>query len=71
MGVGELLMRELVRRAAKNTGLRNLHLAVVSSNQLALRLYSSLGFRVYGMDDEALCVDGEFLNEALMSLKLC
>jgi ribosomal protein S18 acetylase RimI-like enzyme len=70
LGVGRLLLRELIGRARGNSALRNLTLAVVSSNEPALRLYRSLGFREYGLDRDAMCVNGEFLSEVLMSLNL-
>ncbi len=37
-------------------------------NAPALRLYESLGFRRYGLEDKALLVDGAFIDEALIVL---
>lgn len=37
-------------------------------NAPALRLYESLGFRHYGLEDKALRVDGVFVDEALIVL---
>ena len=70
MGVGARLLQELMSRAAQNPRLRNLRLAVLSSNEPARRLYTSLGFTEDGLDVDALCVDGELFSETLMSLKL-
>lgn len=70
MGVGRLLLKDLINRASETSGLRNIHLSVVSSNQSAFRLYESLGFTEYGFDVDALYVNGEFLSEALMSMDL-
>jgi RimJ/RimL family protein N-acetyltransferase len=50
--------------------MRSLHLGVVCSNTRAFTLYESLGFSVYGTDKEALYVNGEYLDEYLMSKKL-
>lgn len=70
MGVGQRLMREIIARASRNPSLRNLHLAVVRSNDRALQLYESLGFSQYGLDIDALYVNGELLSEVLMSMDL-
>lgn len=70
MGVGQRIMQELIERASRNPSLRNLHLAVVRSNDRALQLYESLGFTQYGLDVDALYVNGEFLSEILMSMNL-
>jgi ribosomal protein S18 acetylase RimI-like enzyme len=70
LGIGQLLLRELIDRSAHNSTLRNLHLAVVQSNDRARRLYTSLGFRKYGLDLDALYVNGEFLSEVLMARNL-
>jgi ribosomal protein S18 acetylase RimI-like enzyme len=70
IGIGQRLMREIIERASRSPSLRNLHLAVVRSNAGALRLYQSLGFTQYGLDIDALCVNGEFLSEVLMSIDL-
>ncbi|MEY4668813.1 MAG: hypothetical protein RL518_1512 [Pseudomonadota bacterium] len=70
LGVGLLLLKELISRASSCGKLRNLSLSVVSSNQPALQLYQSLGFKEYGFDKDALYVNGEFLSEVLMSMDL-
>ncbi len=38
------------------------------TNAPALRLYESLGFRQYGLEEKALRVDGVFIDEALIVL---
>jgi ribosomal protein S18 acetylase RimI-like enzyme len=70
MGIGQRLMREIIERASRDPSLRNLHLAVVRSNDRALQLYESIGFTQYGLDIDALYVNGEFLSEVLMSMDL-
>ena len=65
-GVGRALMRELLARAARLPGLGQIHLQVVTRNESARGLYASLGFETYGVEPNALIVDGERLDEAHM-----
>ncbi len=69
-GVGKLLMLELIRKARKCEGLEQINLTVVSNNELAKKLYQSIGFRVYGMERNALKHNGQYFDEDLMVLKL-
>ena len=65
-GVGRRLMQELLERAARLPGLEQVHLCVVTRNEAARGLYASLGFETYGVEPNALIVDGERLDEAHM-----
>ena len=65
-GVGRRLMQELLARAARIDGLEQVHLDVVTGNEAARGLYASLGFETYGVEPNALIVDGERLDEAHM-----
>ena len=65
-GIGRALMRELLERAARIPGVTQVHLAVVTRNDAARGLYASLGFETYGVEPNALIVDGERLDEAHM-----
>jgi ribosomal protein S18 acetylase RimI-like enzyme len=69
-GTGRLLMSELVDRAIQLPGLEQLYLSVVTTNPAARGLYLSLGFEVYGVEPRALKVNGRYLDEELMVLKL-
>ncbi|MGF6854139.1 GNAT family N-acetyltransferase [Paraburkholderia sp. CI3] len=66
-GVGRALLGELLTRAARVVGLRQVQLTVGSRNDAARRLYESLGFRKYGCEVGALNVDGVFHDEDLMA----
>ncbi len=44
-------------------------LSVVASNAAAIRLYTRLGFRPYGVEPRALKVGGEYHDEVLMALR--
>lgn len=47
-GIGAMLVRELIRRAGEN-GVTKLYLEVRESNQAAIALYESLGFKKDGV----------------------
>lgn len=68
MGVGKLLLEELIRKAKNSNGLEQLNLTVVSNNVAAKKLYTSLGFDVYGVERNALKDNGEYFDEDLMVL---
>ncbi|MBN3758692.1 GNAT family N-acetyltransferase [Paraburkholderia sp. Tr-20389] len=65
-GVGRALLTALIARAAQVDGLRQIMLLVTSANASARGLYESLGFRVYGTEPDALCIDGVFHDADLM-----
>lgn len=70
-GLGKALVLALIERAVKECeGLEQIHLAVVSNNESAKRLYTSLGFEVYGVEPHALKFDGQYFDEELMVLRL-
>jgi RimJ/RimL family protein N-acetyltransferase len=47
-----------------------LRLAVVATNQSAIRCYERCGFVTYGTEPRALCYEGTYYDEYLMSLSL-
>lgn len=66
LGVGGTLMRELTARAAADPKLTTLLLSLVSDNAAAVRLYTSVGFSIYGTDLGAMRYDGMLIDEYLM-----
>jgi ribosomal protein S18 acetylase RimI-like enzyme len=65
-GVGRALLTELLARAERADGLRQIQLVVSSKNDAARHLYESVGFRCYGSEIEGLCVNGAFHDTDLM-----
>jgi GNAT superfamily N-acetyltransferase len=65
--VGRALLTELLARAERVAGLRQIQLVVASKNDAARHLYESAGFRCYGREIEGLCVDGVFNDADLMA----
>ena len=69
-GCGRALIRAVLDRAASTPGIRRVNLSVVAQQEVAIRLYRSIGFRIYGTEPEAFSRDGQFYDEHLMTLEL-
>jgi RimJ/RimL family protein N-acetyltransferase len=69
-GIARALITAVLEEARRLPGLRKIHLTVSMDQPAARKLYSSLGFRSYGVDPEALNADGRYLDEDLMFLDL-
>ena len=65
-GTGRLLVDAVAAHAA--TRVEQLHLAVVSENEAALRLYKAAGFVEYGCEVRALKLGDKYYDETLMAL---
>jgi RimJ/RimL family protein N-acetyltransferase len=70
LGLGKSLLFELISRAKKCNGLEQINLTVVSENDTAKKLYKSIGFKVYGVERNALKFNGQYFDEDLMVLKI-
>jgi RimJ/RimL family protein N-acetyltransferase len=69
-GLARALATEILERARQDTGLRRIHLTVVTAQDAAIQLYKSLGFCIYGTEHEAFSNQGQFYDEHLMELLL-
>lgn len=69
-GLGKSLILELIRKARGCDGLEQINLAVMSENDIAKKLYNSLGFKVYGVEYNALKYNGHYFDEDFMVLKV-
>ena len=69
-GYGRALLGDALERARKMPGLAVIQLAAESTNGPAKGLYKSFGFETYGVENQAIFVDGEYFDEDLMSLTL-
>jgi ribosomal protein S18 acetylase RimI-like enzyme len=54
LGIGKALMEEVIKKAKSIEGLEQVYLAVVSTNESAKKLYSLLGFEVFGIEKKGL-----------------
>ncbi|WML52247.1 GNAT family protein [Neobacillus sp. PS3-12] len=68
--LGKSLLIELIRKAKNCNGLEQINLTVVSENETAKKLYKSLGFKVYGVERNALKFKGQYFDEDLMVLNI-
>ena len=68
-GVGRALLEALVRHARAN-GLESLVLTVTEGNQRARRLYEAAGFRSFGIEPDAIRVEGRSFAKNHMHLDL-
>jgi RimJ/RimL family protein N-acetyltransferase len=69
-GCAQALVRSALQRAANTPGIRRVNLTVVTQQEAAIRLYQSLGFSIYGTEQETFSRAGCFYDEHLMTLKL-
>lgn len=69
-GVGKALMTELITQARGVPDLERLSLAVSTTQAAARGLYRALGFRVIGVEEQALKLGSEYVDEELMVLDL-
>ncbi len=69
-GCGRAIVRQALSRAANTSGIRRVNLTVVTQQVAAIRLYQSLGFGIYGTEQETFSRDGQFYDEHLMTLEL-
>jgi ribosomal protein S18 acetylase RimI-like enzyme len=68
-GLADRLVQAVID-AARESGALVLQLTVTAGNAGAQRLYSRMGFQVYGTDRRALKVADRFYDEELMALDL-
>jgi ribosomal protein S18 acetylase RimI-like enzyme len=69
-GVGYTLLSNLLGKAKEDASIEQVLLAVSTRQKSATRLYRKLGFVIYGTEPRALKVGGEYVDEALMMLRL-
>jgi ribosomal protein S18 acetylase RimI-like enzyme len=66
LGLGSRLFEAVFAHARSFEGVRQLLLIASAGNHTAIRLYESVGFRVYGKEPDALQVDGVFSDDVHM-----
>ena len=65
-GLGKRLMQAAIDFARGLPGVSQVHLVVSSGTPAAKALYRSLGFRTWGVEPQALCINGELLDDEHM-----
>lgn len=69
-GLSRRLMEAMIAHARTLPALRQVTLSVSAWNTTARTLYERLGFLPYGCEPDALYVDGEWIDEVQMMLRL-
>ncbi len=69
-GVGHALLTALVPHARTLPGVDRLSVAVAATQAAAQALYRAVGFSEWGTEPTALLVDGEYIDEHFMTLRL-
>jgi ribosomal protein S18 acetylase RimI-like enzyme len=69
-GVARALLAALIERAKENVAVEQITLSVARPQTCAKQLYAGLQFETYGTEPRALKVNGEYIDEELMILKL-
>jgi len=69
-GVGRQLLAAAIAEARALPGLTQITLAVSADHPEAEHLYERAGFEVYGLEPDALRVDGRAIDQDLMFLRL-
>ena len=63
LGVGKALLTEAINKAKSIEVIEKINLSVVATNEAAKKLYTSLGFKVYGLEEKAMKVNGVYLDD--------
>jgi ribosomal protein S18 acetylase RimI-like enzyme len=69
-GLASALLQEVIRDVRSMAGIRRIKLGVNAGNAAAIALYRSAGFERYGIEPDALNVDGRFYDEEHFVLRL-
>jgi ribosomal protein S18 acetylase RimI-like enzyme len=68
-GLGEQLLKACLERA-RASGVTRVELEVRSDNESGLRLYRRVGFKVEGLKERGMRVDGKYIETTVMALLL-
>ena len=68
LGTGRNLMIKAIQKAKGVERIEQVYLTVTASNELAKKLYQSLGFKTYGIDKRGLKIEDSYFDDELMVL---
>lgn len=70
LGVGRALLTEAINKARSIEAIEKINLTVTASNEKAKKLYTRLGFKAFGLEENALIVNGVYYDDEYMVLHL-
>ena len=70
LGLARRLMNECIERARRMDGLEEVILTVSTTQDVAMKLYESMGFKEYGHEVQALKQGDIYIDEKMMGLRL-
>ena len=68
IGIGKLLIKELLDFATNSRYIAKIDLQVKLDNKVAINLYKSFGFNIEGINKRAIYINGRFIDYANMGL---
>jgi RimJ/RimL family protein N-acetyltransferase len=68
--VGKALLTEAINKAKTFDYIEKINLTVTAGNEKAKNLYTRLGFKVFGYEEKALKINGEYYDDEQMVLHL-
>ncbi|MDP4092871.1 MAG: GNAT family N-acetyltransferase [Bacillota bacterium] len=66
MGCGTRLLQEVDKWAVRN-GISRLELTVLKNNETAIRLYKKIGYKIEGIKEKSLKINGDYIDEYYMA----
>ena len=67
-GIAKMLIKAVIAHGKKQN-CTQIHLTCVATNTAAINVYAKYGFKIYGIEPNAIKVDDKFYDEYLMVLK--
>jgi RimJ/RimL family protein N-acetyltransferase len=69
-GVAKALLMEAINKAKSIKSIEKINLSVEANNEAAKKLYTQLGFKVYGFEEKALKMNGKYFDDEHMVLHI-
>ena len=69
-GIGKKLILSAIEKARLLKTVEQVELSVVTEQSVAISLYKSMGFEIYGEEAHSLKIDGRYYNQFYMMKKL-
>jgi RimJ/RimL family protein N-acetyltransferase len=67
--ISRMLIAEALEFARSVPGVTQVNLTANATSTAAIKIYTSLGFREFGLEQDSLMIDGDLYDEVHMSLR--